>query len=371
VKSNLLFKEAQLTDQPQAMPAGLELVQGKWIDGLVMGEFDNGWQQFEITAEDLAEIAANTKSNLEATKDSEGNVVGFAIDSNGHNHGEAAGWIVDVRIEDGVLQLLPKWTALGVEQISESKTRYFSAEIDLKANVLLGGSLTNWPATRDEEEKILLRPVELSENKFLSTIKTWIDGLSGRFDKIELALPAKGEQSMKTKLDLATLTTEDLAELGLMALEKQMGVQLDSKLDPAARLEAGIAQLAESRVTTMLKAAERKKEIATLSAKLTEGESGAGLPLTRERMENFLSRITDEELLKEATAIFEAIVEKGLVAFSTNGSGAELEGKTPLPERYALMLDKGELTLTDLENPALALGDLMNYDLSKWTEKEK
>ena len=41
--------------------------------------------------------------------------------------------------------------------------RFFSSTIDLGRMTILGGSLTNWPATRDVKSgRTLLRPIELS-----------------------------------------------------------------------------------------------------------------------------------------------------------------------------------------------------------------
>ena len=41
-------------------------------------------------------------------------------------------------------------------------------------------------------------------------------------------------------------------------------------------------------------------------------------------------------------------------------------GGAPLPKVYSEKLERGELTVADLSAPELALGDLAQYDLSRW-----
>ena len=140
------------------------LVDGKAFDGLVAGTFtDMSGRKVEFTDEDLIEITKNTARAIEATKTESGEIVGLAIDAKGHEEGDGAGWIVDVKLENGIVRFTPKWTKIGLELIDEGIRRFFSAVVDLTRKVVRGGTLTNWPATRDNKTgDVLLRPIELA-----------------------------------------------------------------------------------------------------------------------------------------------------------------------------------------------------------------
>ena len=113
--------------------------------------------------------------------------------------------------------------------------------------------------------------------------------------------------------------------------------------------------------------------IAELSQRLTQGsdETPSALPVTRERLEKFLTSLNTAQRA-EAESIFTETVKSGLVNFSEVGHGKNPKGVTPLPVEFAAKLDSGELTLADLSSPLAAdlLGDLTRYDLSTWTGKE-
>jgi hypothetical protein len=142
------------------------------FDGMASGSFvDMLGRPAIIKREDLAQYVVNTKANIEATRDASGNVVGLPIDWMNHNHGEASGWIVDVNLAEDrdVIQFTPRWNELGKTLIGGNSVRYFSPEFDPRSRTIMGGSLTNWPATRTREQKILLRPIALAQS--LSSIE--------------------------------------------------------------------------------------------------------------------------------------------------------------------------------------------------------
>ena len=140
------------------------LIDGKPFDGLVAGTFtDMSGRKVEFTDEDLRELAENTERAIEATRSESGVIVGLPIDAKGHEEGDGAGWIVGVSLENGIIRFVPKWTKIGLELIDEGIRRFFSAVVDLTRKVIQGGTLTNWPATRDNKTgEVLLRPIELA-----------------------------------------------------------------------------------------------------------------------------------------------------------------------------------------------------------------
>lgn len=163
-----LFRQGifiNLSDLP--MPDGSENWTPKPFDGMSAGVFTDMWgSTFEFKADDLPLYVSNTRAALASTRDTSGNVVGFPIDGIDHRGGFAAGWIVDVALAAGreVVQFTPRWTAEGQANISNDLVRYFSPTIDIEHKTIVGGSLTNWPATRDESNNILLRPIELGSS---------------------------------------------------------------------------------------------------------------------------------------------------------------------------------------------------------------
>lgn len=137
----------------------------KPFDGMAVGTFyDMRGVKCVFKAEELPEYVKNTKAAILSTTDADGNPVGLPIDPRGHYHDEdAAGWIIDAELAEtgDKIRLFPRWTRLGEELIGSDLQRFFSPTIDPTNRVIMGGSLTNWPATRTPKSEILLKPVEL------------------------------------------------------------------------------------------------------------------------------------------------------------------------------------------------------------------
>ena len=88
------------------------------------------------------------------------------IDARNHDKGDGGGWIIDLYREGNVLRFVPQWNSLGRELVGQKILRFFSPTIDLVNKVILGGTLTNWPATRNKQGQVLLRPIELALGMF-------------------------------------------------------------------------------------------------------------------------------------------------------------------------------------------------------------
>ncbi|HEY4722119.1 MAG TPA: hypothetical protein VII92_09750 [Anaerolineae bacterium] len=146
------------------------LTPGKAFDGLTVVEtHDMNGRSVKVEPADLAIYLKNTQAAIAAAKSATGEIVGLPIDAGAtgdHDKGDAGGWIVGAELAGNVLRLIPKWTELGVELITKSIRRFFSATVDVENKVILGGTLTNWPAVRDAQGKMLLRPIELSKSLY-------------------------------------------------------------------------------------------------------------------------------------------------------------------------------------------------------------
>jgi hypothetical protein len=184
--------------------------------------------------------------------------------------------------------------------------------------------------------------------------------------------PDDGGDIMSDKVvSLEGLTPEQRAELA-MGLFAELAGEDYAEGDLGKRFNALVVSQAEQLVTEREKVAARDRDIAEFSKGITGGtdEVPRGLPVTQEEVERFLAMLSDEAL-DEGKRIFGKIAAEGLVEFTEDGHSRDVDGKKELPEEIVEKLESGELSLADLKEPVLALGDLSAYDLTKWAEKAK
>ena len=173
---NLFFNMVELSEGDKPV----------WMDGMAPGKFtDMHGKNVEIKPDDFQDYVKNTKAALESTKDENGEIAGLPVDAIGHRHEEAAGWIKDVSLSDDkkIVRFNVEWNELGKKSIKEKLLRYFSPAIDLGEKVIMGGSLTNYPATRTKKHEMLLKPVALS----MSLYSLEEESLDARIEKIRSA----------------------------------------------------------------------------------------------------------------------------------------------------------------------------------------
>lgn len=382
---------------------------GKPFDGMAAGKFRDMWGlQFEIKPSELSEFVENTRANIKATKTASGELVGLPIDLSNHDRGDAAGWIVDVSQEGNVLQFVPRWTELGSDSIRKGLRRMFSPTIDLANKAILGGSLTNWPASRDGKGKILLRPLELSMS-ILTTGET-LEGDEAPEDTSSTppqtmeGTPAdKGAQSLHPEGDhmktLAEMTEEEMVELikktvtsvqpapvtpptpvqptpadlsDLFGLE---GLTEEAKTQRKAELRqqlAGIRKQAELEYRAELARLQFENSMTDLAQSLTMGSKDLtrGLPISSEDLKAHLVKLAPDEA-KFWGDLMTKTAKEGFVDFGELGSNEPGKGIVDLPVEVSSKLDTGEITLADLSSPYLGLGDLAQYNLTKWKKESK
>lgn len=409
------------------------------FDGMAVGDFvDMYGRSISIRREELEQYVANTKANLEATRDTAGDIVGLPIDTLNHDKGIAAGWIVDVGLakDRDVLTFTPRWNETGRALIMGDELRYFSPTFDPRQKIVLGGSLTNWPATKDAKEKRLLKPISMAD---LSTVSD--ESFDEKSMKVRRAfaeatrsyyvwavevfpdyLIAYDDDDCKTYKVPYTESEEDLTfsarsewiEVKQAWVEMAFGIVRDfinrafagrpetempepaakiqpeekmidfSKLsadersaavtallsgsNPPAELAVLVKSQAEKMAAELLAVEQRKLHVADLASALVGGtaEAKRGLPLDKTELSAFLLNPTPEV----AEKFLSAIQAKGLVEFGEVGHSREVAGQHELPAEFAEKLDSGGLTLADLANPILALGDLSQYNLSKWQKEQ-
>ncbi len=338
---------------------------GKPFDGLIAGSFTAmSGSKAEIFPKDLATIVENTNAAIQSTATESGEVVGFPIDEEGHDHKGGAGWIVKVELEGDKIRFIPNWTERGKQLIGDNIRRFFSASIDLKNKVILGGSLTNYPASRFSNGKIALRPVELSQElhsldiepsegfikEFAQKLIDAISGLSANDEAIE-----KGND-----MDLNEYAQTDEGKAELAALVN-------------AKAESRATELADKMVATQLADAKRNAGILEFAEEVTNGEEKA-LPLETSRVAEFLGKLPPE-LVEEAQAILSEVLAAGTLDFSEQGHAKTLQGKAEFPAELAGTLNdwigEGNSIKEFFAINAAELGAQSDYNLTEFTVEEK
>lgn len=477
------------------------LTEGKPFAGFAVGKFVDMYGRRVVTEDDdLPEYLANTQEQIEMYIAKE--MPGLPIDAKLHDKAEAAGWITKVEmgeVEDSegkvvkAIMFFAQWTKLGVDAIQNKIMANFSPTFNDRDKVILGGSLTNWPATKDENGVPLLNAIQLCQGGYamgfanlqdesldermrrvrdawyaayttddmgpyiyevfddhvivrdaedcfrvayayseddgieFADRETWVKIKQVWVEAADRELPESSTPDSEThgeadtandaepvnnnleggtvmeNLLLANLSEEDRQALLKQArkeivdnlpqdadLVERLREQVDlvpfeqitdlatarekmlEQMQAAMRAEyARMQAQAGSMLNTMLAEIQRDQQIADFAQKVTGGtdETPYGVPVQEDEIVTFLHSLDDQQRAA-AINLINRFWEKGRVPFAELGHGGRSHGVIPLPEYYAEKLDAGEMDIRDLADPVLGLGDIGQYDLSKW-KKEK
>lgn len=326
------------------------------IDGLpVTGKhplMDMHGKEVVITPDELPLYITNTMRVLESTKDSAGNIVGLPIDMNNHDHKGGAGWLVGLELDAArnIIKFAINWTEAGIELVKKNIRRFFSASFDPNQKVILGGSMTNTPATRNGNYEYMLSPVELS-----ITLK---------------------------ELDMEKTLEERLAELETKFAAPAPPVPPAPAGDPpAAPVEltdddnTRLGELAEARAKEMIRSARRKDHVVDFAATLTGGTKDRpfGLAIRSSEIVKLLLDLPEDKAAK-----VEAILTKALDAaidFAEHGISGEgfflQRPKLPTPYRDSMLvwLDSGKDMKSFFKSVAPELGTVEDYNLSEFVKE--
>jgi hypothetical protein len=343
-------------------------------------------REISLSADDAEAFVANTQAAIDATHTESGELVGLPIDAEGHDKGDGAGWIIGVELVEGVIRLLPRWTEIGRELISKGIRRFFSATIDTSNKVVLGGTLTNWPATRDENNRLMLRPIELQDGLFTvaESEREPVDaaplGISGDDDMAEEIVETEQEEVVAApkEAELAAPPPESGQDAGLPKLPPDVEAELmveffnSGKKEPREIIQAvqkRAAELARFQVEDMLETREREWEITHLASQLVGGGK-YGLPVGTVELASFLESLDADQFIA-AKAIFEKVNKGGVIEFQERGHARRLRARQ-LPEVY-----HGPLKATLEAGNSIAaffevqdLGEPSDYDLSMFKEEK-
>jgi len=155
------------------------------------------------------------------------------------------------------------------------------------------------------------------------------------------------------------LTEEQLAELKRQARE-----EVEAELAEQQRQLAELRKRVREEVETELREKLERRQGYVEFAEQICGDGEAGLSARRDDVVAFLEALP-EELVEQAKALLGAKV----VDFSERGSARDGENRKALPDEIVAALESGQISVADLSNPILGLGELSEYDLSKWKKE--
>lgn len=354
------------------------------------------WDMFKrevtILESELQSYISGTLEAIERTRTSKGEIVGLPIDNMNHNREESCGRIINVKLGKGpignsiiIAEVL--WNDVGLDLIKSNKVRGFSATVNIRDRIILGGSLTNWPATVDQTGKLLLRPVELSQSS---------NGDNGM-------TPEEIEQIIKTRLEemvAPTVTAQmqtSFANLGLGNKSNNESSESSGNKDTA--VQPNIFELFDSAEALEEVQNEMRRQFAAqyqtirdsmaqqsavLIAQMNHENrvrdfcanigSGTGynfsLPVELELVTKFTASLNHQQF-KMFSSIVDEVLQNGLIDLRELGSGSTSEnnvGTQKLPKEIAESLKQGIIKVSDLSSPILNLGDLSVYDLSEFSK---
>lgn len=340
----------------------------KAIDGLAANDDDpyismHG-EEVYIKSGDLAAYIENTQAIIESTKTESGEIVGLPIDLESHNHKGGAGWIVGLELDNArkVVRFLVNWTEKGVELIKGNLSRFFSPSVDTENKIILGGSLTNWPASRNAKGQILLRPVELSQSiKEIDMEKTLLEILAELPGKVAEAV--RGGKQQET-LTTATPPTE---------LETEISPQLKELL----RTPEGIEELgkqAQNMAREAIHLEKRKIHTVQFASKLAGGtsEHPVGLKVRPNEIVALLLSLPEPQALAVEKILASAL--DGAINFSMRGlDGNGFIQKPELPKEvkgYLKTWVEAGKSVPEFFKLNLELGNPEDYNLSEFAKKE-
>lgn len=342
------------------------------MDGMAAGTFISMWgDEVTFLPEELSTYIKNTQRVLNSTKDSNGNVVGLPIDQDAHDHAGGAGWIVGMELDEsrGVIIFLVNWTDIGRDLIRNNIRRFFSPSVDIVNKVILGGSLTNYPASRNEKGQILLRPIELSQSikeldmpNILEQLKTLLDEARGSSANPPATPPTPATPPPAAPAQSENLSTDEISP------ELRKFLQ-----SPEGTLELG--ELATKIAAQKILDEKRKMHTVEFAARMVGGtkEKPFGLKVPAKRLVAVLLSLPEAQA-REVEKLIEMCLDSA-IDFAEHGFDSEgYSGRPELPEevkKYARqwVKDGGNIKEFFAANPEI--GKMEEFNLAEFVKAKE
>lgn len=157
-----------------------------------------------------------------------------------------------------------------------------------------------------------------------------------------------------------SMTEEELQELRDQ-IRGEVLAELEQRENDLVELREQVRGEVEAELAARF---ERRQDLVEFSQEICGGD-GVVLSAKPDDVVAFLEGLDDEQVEVAKGLLKAKVVELGERGSSREGKPT---GKKELPVEYARMLDAGDFKIADLSDPVLNLGDLDQYDLSKWEE---
>jgi phage I-like protein len=275
------------------------------------GNFTHYGDTFELTDETFKSFMKNFRDKVVGTDP--------PIDFSHDSWGAAAGWIIDLIINDDSLYAKIKWTDAGLEALASKEYRYFSATFtfnyfdgstgDTYGSTLLGGALTNIPFMRHNppivelnKKKFEIHELKIEEKKELSNMDNVITLDKHEAKVTELNEVITGLQADITELSQVKIENKELLDK-LKAIEVENkatadNAEFDKKLNDKENFSITCEAQREPYIAGDFKKVMELMQPVNLDATGSNGDSDA-VQLTAEEKQIARSLdLTDEEFAK-------------------------------------------------------------------------
>jgi hypothetical protein len=337
----------------------------KAIDGLAAGTFTamNG-EEVTFKPNELEAYVRNTKEAIAHTQTESGQVVGLPIDMDGHDHKGGAGWLVDLSVDKtrNIIRFVINWTDEGVKVIRGNLRRFFSPSTDPESKVILGGSLTNQPGTRNSKGHMLLRPIELSQSmKGIDMTKTLEE------------LQADNEKLTTSIAELTTLVKALAPKPPVDGDTTHTSPEMKELLGSPDALDK-IGELATKRAEEMIAVERRKSHVVDFVSDLVGGtkDHPVGFPIKAADMVALLLSLPEKQAM--ATEKMFKAMAKGAIDFTERGFAQDnFLTRKPLPAQFlgaARMWVGAKKDIKEFFKANPELGKAEDYDLREFVQVE-
>ena len=382
------------------------LTAGKPFSGFAIGDYvDMFGREVSLKAKDLQAFIDNTLKQITAFKNK--NMPGLPIDAKSHDKGEAAGWITgaelsEVKNSNGdtipTIQFTAEWTELGTDLLEKKIQANFSPTVDINNKVIIGGSLTNWPATIDDNGVPLFEAIELAQgmtglNKIVINSDDESENIKGAGDdtppEIEVNMDELNE--VKTQLTELSSAVQALAEIvkapAPQTVDESAGGDdimqvLENATDKEEMAElakqyykgqyVALRKEAQRQAANEIALAKKQGVIADLCQELTGGTEATprGIPVHSNDLSEFLNRLPSSDL-EFATKMLRTIQRDGLTQYGELGHGKALQQLKSVPDAYVKGVEQTMANGHDVQTyfDLAELGNASDYDLTQFGGK--
>ncbi len=288
-----------------------------------------------------------------------------------HDWGRAVGRIAKVWADAEYQNLYaqPVWNKSGRELLSEEVYDGFSSEIEHvdDSRIIIGGSLTNYPAVEGLEPVMLSAP-PLDDNPTVSLLTEPVAGLTpveetqwdipaastplqdvlaakAQVSTLTAPLAAGGQRASNTniketpRMDEETMqpevATPPLPPINDAAMQAQIGAYVQQMEARYQMQQEAAFQRAQAEFERRIADMEARRQIETYSQDATRAtlQRQHALPIEADTLTGFLSSLNPAQRT-QAQTLFSRILDAGLVSFEEIGSQAEGAAEQSAGEKY-------------------------------------